>query len=129
MLLNDGAGGIDHEDGGKSSYTTVSDANGNRADSNRIIDPLGGDKLSHLFFIIFIDCQADHLQAILVAFLQLNQSGNLLTAGAAPGGPEIQQHHFAAIIFQLELFPIEVFCLKGGAGSGSRTKRMRGNFS
>jgi len=35
--------------------------------------------------------------------------GHLVTAGLAPGGPEVHQHHLAAVIGQPVLAPLQVF--------------------
>ena len=51
--------------------------------------------------IIEIDAENDDLRHL---FLQIDERGKLLKAGRAPGGPEIEDHNFAAIIGEADGF-------------------------
>ena len=53
----------------------------------------------HHFPTFIVHGNAQHREAlVLVPALEVHEPGNLDLARAAPGGPEIQQHHFTAII-------------------------------
>ncbi len=63
-----------------------------------------------------------------VALLKFDKPGDLLLAGRAPGGPEVEHHGLAAQIAELEVVPFkigenEVGCgaALGGDGRGGAT--------
>ena len=47
--------------------------------------------------------------AILLLLLELGEPGNFEAARTAPRGPEIEHHHFAAIVGEMHSAPIHVF--------------------
>jgi len=69
---------------------------------------------------------AEDLQTLRgVLVLQLNEVGNFLLAGFAPGGPEIQHDDFAAVVRQAEVAAGEIGERKVGSGAQGARVIMR----
>ena len=79
------------------------------ADEDGIVDGVFGGELHHILRVAIIHGDADDLQSLAaVALLQLDEPGNLLLAGRAPGGPEVEHHGLAAQIAELHGVSLEI---------------------
>lgn len=77
------------------------------ADDERIIDfELCCDSLSLWHFIVHVD--ADDLESATVLGLPLREGRHFCLAGCAPGGPEVEENNFSAILSQTDGFVMEI---------------------
>ena len=54
----------------------------------------------------------DHQPALLVAVEELDEAGNLDTAGSAPGGPEVQHDNLAGVVGERVAVTVDTFELE-----------------
>jgi hypothetical protein len=102
---------IDEEGDGDAVDASVLAAELGIAHHDRVVEAHPGDEGADGAFSV-VDGDTDNLQAAgAVLLLPLDEAGNLEAAGRAPGGPEIEQNHFAA-----ETGEIDAGALKIGAG-------------
>src|SRR5713101_2785018 len=118
VLLHDAALGIEHERSRKRGDAPVLGADLVGGKRDRIIDAEFGDKFPDGVLIVIINDEAENLQAVLVFILERDEVRDFGAAGSAPGGPEIQEEHFAARAREGDGFSIKAIQLEIGCGLG-----------
>ena len=85
------------------------------AKQNPIIDLTFRHKRLNRRPAVFVHGNAQHGEALrFVLLLKINKPRNLDAAGAAPGCPKVEQHHFAAIIGKFHGCAVLIFERKIG---------------
>ena len=131
---NDGSLAIDKEGGGHGVETTVLLAKRVAVDEDGVvdlflIDELGDGRLVFgpaglvvLFQVVSLGVDAEDFKSLgCVPFAELDDPRRLNFAGAAPGGPEIDEDGFAFVVGEGDFFAAEIFKREGGrrlAGEG-----------
>ena len=81
-----------------------------------------GDERRDDGLALVIHGDAENRESLWAVFvLHVDQPGNFHTAGIAPGGPEIYEHHFAFVVSKVHVFAAYVFQFElrfGLAGGG-----------
>ena len=108
VFLHDAALIIENERSGKRGDAAVLNADFVRRHSYGIVDSIFLDEFFHFGNVVVIDVETDDLQTVAVFFLELDQIGNFGAAWPAPGGPEIQEDHFAARCGEGERLTVEI---------------------
>jgi hypothetical protein len=73
---------------------------------------------SDLVTVLFHGYSPHHKWARLQRLIQLVHQGHFLQTGMAPGGPEIEQHHLATLVLQMQESPVKVEQLEIGGRLG-----------
>ena len=107
VLLHHAAFRIEHERCGQSGDSAVLHAHFVRSHGNGIVDAGFLDNFLDRGGIVVVHRQPDDLQMILIFVLQFDQVGNFGAARSAPGGPEIQQNHFAVRVSERERLAVQ----------------------
>ena len=90
---------VDEERGRQRIHAAVKLGRFAVADHHAVVHAQLRKKRLHGFPAIIVHGDAQHRESlVLVSALEVHEPGDLDLARAAPGGPEIQQHHFTAII-------------------------------
>ena len=97
MFLNDAAFGVEEERSGEGRDSAISDAEFCGSEGNGIIDFKFVDEFFDGVFFVFVNNEADDLEAALIFFLKLDEVGDFRATRSAPGRPEIQENHFSAV--------------------------------
>src|SRR6202035_5751208 len=101
---------IDHEGGGQRFHAAILIAHLVVSQHDSVINLLLRYERIDGFPAVVIHGDAEHLEAaVLVLPLELGKPGNFDAAGTAPGGPEIQQHHFALEVGEMNQLAAGVF--------------------
>ncbi len=104
------AGPIDDERRGQRFEAAVEIARGVIAEHNTIVDFLLADEGIDRFPTVVVHRNSDHFEAaVFVLALEFGEPGNFNHAGAAPGGPEIEQHDLAFVIGEVDQLAVRVF--------------------
>ena len=101
---------IDDKAGGQRIKAAVELRDGIVAEQNAVVDFVIGDVRLDGGPAVFIHGNAEHGEALrFVTLLKFGEPGNFDAARPAPGGPEIEKNHFAAIIGQFDRCAIGIF--------------------
>jgi len=100
MFLNDAPFGVEEERSGQGGDSAISDAEFCGGEGDGIIDLKFVDEFSNGVFFVFVNNEADDLEAALIFFLKLDEVGDFRATRSAPGRPEIQENHFSAVSFE-----------------------------
>ncbi len=118
MLLDDAALGVEDKGSGKRRDSAVLDAEFRGSDADGIVDAELFDELMDGVHVVIVHDEADDLEAVFVARLQIDEIGNFGAAGSAPGSPEIKQNDFAAGVGERNRLSVQTGELKVGRGVG-----------
>src|SRR5579864_5929400 len=103
MLGCDAALPVDDEVRRKGIDTAVKLRHFLSADHDAVVDLVRGDVGPDRLPSVIVEGDAQHGEvAVLIFLLELDEPGDLNLAGSAPGGPEVQQHDFSAIVRQVD---------------------------
>lgn len=103
MHGGDAAFPVDEERGRHGFNAAVEIGNLVVAEQNPIIHFAGLDVRLHGVPALVIHGYSDHREStIAVGLVELHEPGDLDLARSAPGGPEVEKHHLAAIVAQVD---------------------------
>ena len=98
-------------------YTAVEVGHFIGTDDDAVVHLLGFDIGFHGLPAILIHGDAEYGEAaILEALFKIDEPGDFDFAGAAPGGPEVQEHHFSFIVGKLHRTSMGILEGDGGLG-------------
>ncbi len=103
MLGCDAALAVDDEGRGKRIDAAVKLRHFLGADHDAVVDLVSGDVGAHRLPSVIVEGDAqDSEVAVLIFLFELDEPGDLNLAWPAPGGPEVEQNDFPAIIRQAD---------------------------
>jgi hypothetical protein len=125
VFLNDASFGVQNERSRQRGDSAVLKADGVSSECDGIVDFEFSDKFLDCVLIIVVHDEAENLQPVFVLILQPDEVGNFRTARPAPGGPEIQENHFAFGVRERDRLSIEAWQFEVWRGVGIANKANR----
>jgi hypothetical protein len=101
---------IDEESGGQSIHTAVKLGCLIVANHHAVVHLEALDERLDDVPTVIVHRNTEHYEAfVLVLALEIDEPGDFDFAGTAPGGPKIEENHFAAVIGEMNDFAVRIF--------------------
>src|SRR5579875_2420863 len=121
---------VDEEGGGQRVNPAIKLGRLVIADQHAVVHFLtSGERLHHFPSLIVHGDSQNHQPPLLVLPLKLLKPRDLNFAGTAPGCPEIEQHHFAPVIGEVDDLPVSILQREIGSGVPLGARLYGGNGS